>query len=163
MADTATVEQVNGTESVETQENRTFTQQELDEIVKSRIAKERAKYTDYEDLRAKASKFDELEEANKSELQKATERAEALQKQIEEMTKADEIRTVRNKVSAETGVPANLLTANSEEECMTQANAILAFAKPNSYPSLKDGGEVQNVQTKTVEDQFADWFQKSTQ
>lgn len=161
MADTATVEQENGTVT-ETQE-RTFTQAELDEIVKSRVAKERAKYADFEMLQEKASKFDEMEEAGKSELQKATERAEALQKQIDEMTKSATVRDIREKVSAATGVPSSLLSAESEEECKAQAEAILAFAKmpTTSYPTVKDGGEIQSRKTKTAQEQFADWFQNS--
>lgn len=146
---------VNGTQE------RTFTQAELDEIVKSRLAKERAKYGDYETLQEKASKFDEMEEANKTELQKATEKADALQKQIDTMTKEKNVREIREKISLETGVPANLLTYDNEEECKAQADAIKGFAQTNSYPYVKDGGEVQNIQHKSVENQFADWFNAS--
>ena len=162
MADTATVEQGNTTEGVNTQETRTFTQEELNAIVESRLAKEKAKLADYEELKAKASKLDEMEEANKSELQKATEKAESLQKQLDELTKANELRTIRDKVATETGVPANLLTASTEDECKAQAEAIKAFAGTSStYPSVKDGGEVQGAPKKSVENQFADWFNQS--
>ena len=51
---------------------KTFTQAELDAIVADRLARERAKYPDYENLKAKAAKYDAAEEAGKSELQKAT-------------------------------------------------------------------------------------------
>ena len=62
-------------------EPKTFTQEQVDRIVQERLA--RAKATppaDYEDLKAKAAKFDQLEEANKSDLEKANDakaRAEA--------------------------------------------------------------------------------------
>lgn len=163
MADTETVIQDNNSTVAEPTQERTFTQAELDEIVKSRVAKERAKFTDYDSLREKATKFDELQEANKSELQKATERAEALQKQIDSMTHENEIRGIRDKVANETGVPANLLLGNTEEECTEQANKILAFKNENaSYPVVKDGGEVQNLTPKkTAQDQFADWLNAS--
>lgn len=156
--------QENVTENVENQE-RTFTQAELDDVVKTRLAKERAKYADYETLQKKALKFDEMEEANKSELQKATERAEELQKQLDSMNKANEIRNVREKVAKETGVPASLLHGETEEDCTEQAYGILAYKNENpepKYPTVKDGGEVQNFQhKKNVEDQFADWFNAS--
>lgn len=158
MADTATVEQANNGTVAEPQGERTFTQAELDEIVKSRVAKERAKYADFETLQAKASKFDEMEEANKSELQKATERAENLQKALDEMTKANSVREIREKIANETSVPANLLTGDTEEACKAQAESILAFAKPGSYPQVKDAGEVNYTPKKTEQDQFADWF-----
>ena len=48
---------------------------------------------------------------------------------------------MRQKVSAATGVPAELLSGDTEETCTAQANAILKFAKPSGYPAVKDGGE----------------------
>lgn len=45
-------------------------QRDLDKIVGERLAREREKYADYDELKAKASKFDEVEAASKSELQK---------------------------------------------------------------------------------------------
>lgn len=160
MADTATEMQVSTTEGADnTQEARTFTQEELNKIVEGRVAKERAKANaDYEELRAKASKFDEMEEARKSELQKATEKADKLQAQLDAINKANEIREIKEKVSAETGVPVHLLSGNTEEECKTQADGILKFAQPAGYPVVKDGGEVQSINNKNTQSQFADWF-----
>lgn len=164
MADTATVEQVNTTGSDNNQGERTFTQEEVNAIVEGRVAKERSRYADYESLQEKASKFDEMEEANKSELQKATEKAEALEKELTDLKNAAEVRSIRDTVSSETGVPASLLTASTAEECKAQAEAILAFKSQNAavYPSVKDGGEIQNTAAKkTAQDQFADWFNAS--
>lgn len=162
MENTVNKEQVNGTGSVENQE-RTFTQAELDEILKSRLAKERAKYTNYEELQKKASRFDEIEEANKTELQKANEKAASLEKELEKMKRDDEIRSIREKISKDTGVPANLLIGKNEEECTEQAKAILAFKnEPTAqYPQVKDGGEANLKQKKSEEELFADWFNKS--
>lgn len=161
MADTVN-EQVTVTEGGDnTQGTRTFTQTELDEIVKDRVKREREKYTDYETLKDKAAKFDAAEEANKTELQKATELAAKLQKQVDDFTKANELRTIRDKIAQETGVPAALLTGSTEEECKTQAAGILAFAKPDAYPEVRDGGEPQHNNKKSTTDQFAEWFAQS--
>ena len=113
MAETVNQE-TNGT-AAETQENeqRTFTQAEMNAIIQDRLARERGKYADYEALKAKAAKFDEAEEAGKTELQKANEKADALQKQVDAFTKAEQLRTVRQKVSAATGVPAELLSGDT--------------------------------------------------
>lgn len=46
------------------------TQKDLDRIVGERLAREREKYADYTELKAKADKFDQVEASNKSELQK---------------------------------------------------------------------------------------------
>lgn len=121
---------------------RTFTQAEMDAIISDRLKRERAKYSDYEDLKAKAVAYDAAEEANKSDLQKANEKAESLQAQLDALNKANKERELRDKIAAETGVPANLLRGNSEEDLRAQAEGIKGFATKNSYPSVKDKGEI---------------------
>ena len=154
--------------TVTTQENnaegqsRTFTQDEVNAIVGKRLAEEKGKYADYEQLKAKATKYDEVEEASKSELQKATERANALEAELGELKKAESVRQIREKVSHETGVPIGLLSCDTEEACTEQAKSILAFAQPNSYPKVKDGGEVKQTSDGKTRDQFADWFTAAT-
>lgn len=46
-------------------------QDELDRLMRRRLNQQRAQFADYDDAKAKAAKYDELEEANKSELEKA--------------------------------------------------------------------------------------------
>lgn len=142
-------------------EEKTFTQAELDAIVSDRLKRERSKYEGFEDLKAKAAKLDELEEANKTELQKATERAQALENELNGLKKADEIRKLREKVAKEKGVPAELLHGDDEETCGTEADGILSFAKANGgYPTVKDGGEVTNTNKVSTRQQFAEWWGK---
>ena len=138
-------------------EEKTFTQAELNAIVQDRLGREKAKYENYEELKEKALKFDEMEEESKSELQKATERADSLQAELDKMKKADAVRTLREEVSKETGVPANLLHGTTKEECEAQAKDILAYAKPN-YPNVEDKGEVNHVGGGSTREQFANWF-----
>jgi hypothetical protein len=152
-----TVNQEPATIEEPTTEERRFTQAELDKVVADRLARERQKYEGFSELKEKAAKFDELEAASKTELQKATEKAERLEKELTSLKKAEEVRTIKTKVATETGVPAGLLTGTTEEECKAQADAILNFAKPQSYPTLKDSGEVNNVGKPTTKQQFADW------
>ena len=140
------------------QNERTFTQAEMDNVIAERLKRERAKYTDYEELKAKAEKFDEIEEANKTELQKATERANELEAKLTSLEKQNEIRSIREKIANETGVPVGLLTGEDEESCKTQAQSILEFAKPTGYPPVKDGGEITHNQTRTAKEGFSEWF-----
>lgn len=137
---------------------RTFTQTELDAIVRDRLQRERNKYADFETYKEKAEKYDAAEEAQKSELQKVTERADTLQKQLDAMLKADSVRKIREQVSTTTGVPANLLTGETEDDCKAQAEAIMSFAKPTGYPYIRDAGEVRNIKSGSTREQFADWF-----
>lgn len=148
----------NASEQGSTAEPRTFTQDEVNAIVGERLSKERAKYAGYDEYKAKAEKLDAAEEAAKSELQKATERADALQKQLEGLKKAETVRQVREKVAADTGVPVSLLSGDDEESCASQAKAILEFARPSGYPKVRDGGEVYHTGKRATRDQFADWF-----
>ena len=147
-----TKETVNQENTDKNPETSTFTQEQVDAIVADRLKRERAKYADYDDLKTKATKYDEAEEASKSELQKATEKAEALQKRLDEMEKAETVRNVRSKVSTETGVPINLLYGEDEETCNAQAQSILQFMNSRNtnantvnkpYPTVKDSGEAK--------------------
>lgn len=56
----------------ETQEPKSYTQEDVDRIVANRLKRERDKTGDVEDLRKKAAKLDELEAANRSEVEKLT-------------------------------------------------------------------------------------------
>ena len=59
-------------------EPRSFTQEQVDQIVEKRLAKERGKYKDYDELKSKAMKLDEMENAGKSEIDKLKESNAAL-------------------------------------------------------------------------------------
>ena len=154
MSDTATVTtQDNNAEG----QTRTFTQEEVNAIVGKRLAEEKGKYADYDVLKAKAEKFDEAEEASKSELQKATERAQNLENELNGLKKAEEIRQTREKIATETGIPSNLLTGSTEDECKAQAEAIKAYATPG-YPKVKDGGEVPKTSSGNAKADFAEYM-----
>lgn len=52
-------------------------QADLDKVLGDRLARERAKYADYDDIKAKAAKVDEAAEASKTEAQKLADRIQA--------------------------------------------------------------------------------------
>lgn len=136
---------------------KTFTQADVDRIVTKRLSD----FADYDELKAKAEKFDAAEEANKSELEKAIEKANKLQTELDDLHKQNTVRAVRDEVSQTTGVPASLLTGNTIEECEAQAKAIAEYKEqtsPSVYPSVKDGGDPHIEIKKTTRDQFADWL-----
>lgn len=56
---------------------KTITQEELDEIVEKRLARERAKFADYEDLKAKAAEFEAERERIEREKLSEAERLQA--------------------------------------------------------------------------------------
>lgn len=71
------------------QSGQTFTQADVDRIVAERLARERAKYGDYKQLKAKAAELDQLKEAEKtaverlqSQLSEAVARAEQAEREV---------------------------------------------------------------------------------
>lgn len=149
------------TEPTQGNEGRTFTQAELDKIVQSRVYEERKKLENYDELKAKADELDQLKEASKTELQKAQDRAAKAEKDLADLKAAEALRESRAKVSAETGVPSELLTGENEEACKEQAKKILEFAKTKGYPTVRDGGEVKNVGKPSTAQQFAEWAKEN--
>src|SRR5699024_8535511 len=99
-------------------------QAELDKIIGERVARERAKFADYKDLKSKAAKLDEIEQANKSELEKA---AEARQ-QAEQERDAARADALRFRVASRFGVSDEdtelFLTASDEATLTKQAERL---------------------------------------
>ena len=149
------------TQNTETQSEKRFGQAELDAIISERLKREREKYSDYEALKEKAQRLDEIEEKNKTELEKATEKATRLEQELNGLKKREEITAIREKVAKEMGFDAALLTGDTEEVCRSQAQAFMNWHKsnPSSYPSVKDGGEVTNISGQSNRDKFADWIE----
>jgi hypothetical protein len=66
---------------------KTLTQAEIDAIVEARLDRERKKFADYKDLKAKAAKLDEYEKAKLSDEEKAAKRLKELEDKIAEKDK----------------------------------------------------------------------------
>lgn len=86
----------------------------------------------------------------------AQKQAADLQAELDGIKKAESLRTIREKVSKEKNVPADLLSGETEEDCTKQAEAILKFANP-SYPDLPDGGEPNKNTGQSTSALFAEW------
>lgn len=76
---------------------RTFTAADVDRIVRERLGRERGKYADYAALKDKAAKFDDIEKANQSEL----ERERAAREKAEREVAAATERVTRTLIRAE--------------------------------------------------------------
>lgn len=159
LKDTVIEQETQSTQEEEAKSSRTFTQDEVNTMIGERLAKERKKYSDYEAIKDKATRFDALGDYQAT-LKSKDDKIVALQNEVDALNKGNEIRTIREKVSSETGVPISLLTADTEDAMKAQADAIIAFAKPK-YPNVKDSGEFNGAQKASVEEQFAEWFNQS--
>lgn len=152
-------QELNGTGTDNQEETRTFTQEEVDAIVLKRVGKEKARYADYDELKAKAEKYDESQD-NRTELQKIKDQYNELQSKYDSMVKADSVAKIRRSVSKDTGVPENLLTAETEEDCKAQAKAILDFAKPKSYPGVPNNKMIKHDATSNTDMSMREFAQQ---
>ena len=122
-------------------------QEQFDQAIKSRIERAQAKavekFADYDELKAKAAKFDEAEAAQMSDLEKA-----AAAKRDE----ADRVRDLKAKVSKATGVPADLISGADEESMTAFAKSVAEFAKKPSAPIVKESGK--HAETKPEDSGF---------
>jgi hypothetical protein len=87
----------------------------------------------------KAKRFDEIEEASKTELEKAQAQLAELQRERDEANAA----RMRSEIARTTGVPVELLTGSDEASLTAQAASLLAFkGMPPTAPSSEGQGKV---------------------
>lgn len=104
------------------------TQEDLDKVIGARLAREREKYADYDDLKAAASKLAE---------------AEARLAQIDAKAALDKI---RDDVAKQAGVPADLLRGSTKDELAAHASAIAEALKARpSVPVIPTQGATPGV------------------
>ena len=131
-------------------------QEGLDKIVQARLARERSKFSDYEELKAKAAKLDEAEESSKSEIQKAIERAEKAERELQSQS----VESERLRVIAKHAIPADyqdLITAGDAEGMEAQALKIQQLVKPRG-PIVSTEGK-QPSSTPSASDWLREKFQ----
>ena len=150
---------------------RTFSQAEVDKLMGKVRRETRAQFADYEDLKAKAAKYDEAEDAKKTELQRlteATERATRAEARIAELEAAAAHRVLVDKVASETGVPASILNGADEDELRASADVALAWFKAKSdsaksFPADTGGGASVPTITKESILAISDFAERSKQ
>ena len=115
----------------------TFTQAQVNDLIAKEKGKIQGKYGDYGELKAKAARLTEIEEASATELEKAQKKATQLEAQLAD-TQAS---ALRMEVASEKELPAKLvpfLTATDRDGLTEQANTLLENLKP-ANPDF-DGG-----------------------
>ena len=154
MADTENTAEAGETTEQEAPEfNAPSSQEELDRIIEARLARERKRFQDYDDLKARAAKLSEIEESNKTEAQKTAERLAELERQNAELATAK----LRADVAIAKGVPAALLTGSTQEELEASADALIEFrGEQKQAPSSSALNRVNGAKASgSTADQFA--------
>lgn len=120
-------------------EVKTFTQDEVNRIVDERLKRERAKFSDYDELKRKAAEAD----TSKSELQKLTETVNQLKDDLTE-ERHKSLRTDVAQAKGLSAAQARRLTGKSREELEADADDMIAtfgIKKPSEEgePGGNDG------------------------
>ena len=105
-------------------EAKTYTEEQVEAIVKERLGRDRES-SGYYALKEKAAKYDEWQAANKSDLEKAIERAEAAEARLAELESRAQAAAWAQEVSQATGVDARLLHGSTKEELESSAATYL--------------------------------------
>lgn len=121
--------------------DKTFTQAELDQIVQDRIKRERQKYEGFDDLKAKAEKFDQLEAEKQSDLERLEARATEAEGKLTPLQQQN----ARLSVAIQKGLVGDRaflvdrLKGETEEELAADAESLLEQFG-NGTPSPPDFG-----------------------
>lgn len=141
------------TPAAETEFKPITSQDELNEALKDRLARERAKFKDYGDLKAKAAKLDELEAANQTE----AERAAAKVAELEQRLASVQAESTRLRVASTHGITdaddIRLFLTGTDEETLTEQAKRLA---DRTADRKKNGNRVSSEGTSTKQAQTVD-------
>lgn len=135
-------------------DEKTFTQGDVDRIVADRVKREQAKYSDYDDLKAKAARFDESEEKTKSETQRLADANRA----AEDRAKKAELDSCRMRVALRKGLTeaqVKRLLGTTEEELEADADELVAAfkgAEPEVTPPATGGRPKEKLRPGAVAD-----------
>lgn len=107
------------------------------------------------ELAEKARKFDESQEANKTDLEKAVSRAESAEKNLsdlEQKVAGLEAANLRAQVANEKRVPADLLTGSTKEELEAAADRLIEFRGelPKAPPADGVGDQGEEIREKEL-------------
>lgn len=116
---------------------RTFSQDDVNRLIDERLKREREKYADYTDLKAKAAKWQEHEDAQKSELEKLQAQIADWQNRATQAEQRRQSAILRSSVMAEAakqGVPADRIEAAYKLLDATQ----LSVGESDTIPGLEE-------------------------
>lgn len=128
-------------------------QDELNKLIGERVERERKKYADYDDLKTKASEFDKLADANKSEIEKANEKASKAEAELTAIpTKvADGLKQHLVKLHEISDDDARLfLTATDPEVLLEQVSRLLDRSAEGEAERKRRGNRVPGEGTTTT-------------
>ena len=126
--------------AIEGSEPKTFTQEQVNALVGSARVHERQKYQNYDQYKAAFEELEKIKEGEKSDLQKAIERAEKAESERNALQAEKDKSTWASEVSKATGVPAEVLRGSTKEEMQAHAEALKPHFATNAAPVVNSDG-----------------------
>lgn len=124
----------NNSENNSSEESKEFTpitsQDALDKVISARLERERAKFSDYSELKTKAARLDEIEEANQSELEKLQSKLAKAEAKVADFELTAQVNAWKAQVSEETGIPVKALAGNTLEEIQAHGETLAELMAP---------------------------------
>lgn len=121
------------------EEAKSFTQEQVNEIVKERLERERAKYSDYEDLKKQVESFNDIKNDYENKLATYSNSQEEING-LKARIKQYEMDSVKTSVCYDLGIPvefASRLNGETEEEIKADALKIKGLF-PNSGAPMRN-------------------------
>lgn len=127
-------------------------QAQLNKVLNARLARERAKYSDYAELKERVAGWDKL-----------VERAETAEARLSAVEHENQVRAWRASAASEYGVPADALRGDTEEELTAHAKQLSELIQtPAAEPArvvVTGAAEPQNMALNS--DGIAEAFRKA--
>ncbi|MCD8207089.1 MAG: DUF4355 domain-containing protein [Bacteroidales bacterium] len=130
-------------------EDKTFTQDEVDQIVKDRLERESKKFSDYDELKAKVGEYEKTISEKENQISTMTSDHEKQIAERDAKIQTLETDSLKTRIALEAGLPADLaerLQGTDEASFRADAQKLVAYAKPqnqtpppyNPEPEQKD-------------------------
>lgn len=127
--------------------NLPATQEELDRVIQKRLDRERARFSDYDQLKDQAQKVEGLQGELDAANQKLAEHAER-----------EQHASLVSDVSKETGVPGDVLRGSTRDELVEHAEALKALTAHSQRVVIPNAGDAPEKKTSPESDFVGNLF-----
>ena len=150
-----------GTENPSAEGSRTFTQEEVNSMLAKERRETEAKFANHADFKAKAEEYDKLQEASKTELEKANDKLAKATAELNALKAEKERAALVAQVAKDTGVPLSVVEALNGADAdalKAQAESIAEQYKQPAGAYVPEAGKFPHEDTgeKTKAQLFAE-------
>lgn len=123
---------------------KAFTQEQVNALLAEQKRKLGERFADYDDVKTKAAKLDELEQASKSELQKLQDELAATKSELTRFQQEKQIQAWAVEITKDSPIPPMVLRGSTREELeehFKQLTEIAPKPKRTPVPAGKSAGQ----------------------